>query len=78
MSESITIATSLDVLRALKSVELSLNELRVLVGCLKAIAYQSELDGEDYLDEEARALQARLESLYLQSLREAGLNGHSH
>ena len=68
----------LEVLKLRKSVELSLNDLRIMVGCFKALAYQSEIDGEQYLDVDALALQKRLESLYETSLRDAGGNGRSH
>jgi hypothetical protein len=68
----------LELLKLRKSVDLSLNDLRILVGCMRALAYQSELEGEQYLDVDAQALQKRLESLYEASLRNAGGNGRSH
>lgn len=77
MSQQNTAVANLEVLRLTRNVEITLNDLRILVGCFKALAYQSQLDGEDYLDVDALALKERLESLYLQSLREAGGNSHT-
>ena len=76
MSQSNTASAKLEVLKTQKSVELSLNDLRIIVGCFKALAWQSEQDGEDYLDPDAKALHVKLESLYLASLDQAaGGNG---
>ena len=71
MSQSNTASAKLEVLKTQKSVELSLNDLRIIVGCFKALAWQSEQDGEDYLDPDAKALHVKLESLYLASLDQA-------
>ncbi len=68
----------LAILKQRRAVELSLNDLRILVGCFNALAYQSMVDGESYLDADALALKDRLQSLYLASLDKAGGNGHSH
>jgi len=71
MSQLNTASAKLEALKTKKSVELSLNDLRILVGCFKALAWQSEQDGEDYLDPDAKALHEKLESLYLAGLDQA-------
>lgn len=78
MPELIESAMKLEFLKLRKRVDLSLNDLRILVGCFKALEYQSKIDGEQYLDVDALALQKKLELLYEASLREAGGNGRSH
>jgi hypothetical protein len=54
----------LEILKKRTRLDLSLNEVRIVVGCLEALAYQAEIDDEPYLDPDALALKARLESLY--------------
>jgi hypothetical protein len=67
--------TTLDIEKGLKALDrrvklnLSVNELRILVGCLRAIEYQMKADDEPYLDHEGLALEARLSSLYEKMLR---------
>ncbi len=78
MSQLTTAIEKLEVLHHRQTVELSLNDLRILVGCFNALAYQAEVDGEGYLDADAIALKERLQALYLASLSKAGGNGHSH
>ena len=68
----------LEILKKRARLDLSLNDVRILVGCLKALAYQSEIDNEVYLDVDALELKARLESLYDKLVREHGNNGASH
>ena len=55
---------NLDLLDRRVELELSANELRILVGCLRAIEYQMKADDEPYLDPDGLALKARLESRY--------------
>jgi hypothetical protein len=78
MTETTESLAALEILKLHTDIDLSLNDLRILVGCMRALAYQSELEGEQYLDVDAQALQKRLESLYEASLRNAGGNGRSH
>ncbi len=61
---------TLDLLNAPMMLNLNLNEIRILVTCMRAIEYQGEEDDEPYLDEEGSALKARLEKIYSQKLRE--------
>ena len=44
--------------------DLSLNDLRIMVNCMKAVEYQMSIDDETYLDDDARALKKRLEGTY--------------
>jgi hypothetical protein len=48
----------------------SLDDLRIIINCFRAIEYWSETDGESYLDKDGRALKKRLEALYLDELGE--------
>jgi hypothetical protein len=51
----------------------SLDDLRIVINCFRAIEYWSEADGESYLDDDGRALKKRLEALYLEELGEGRL-----
>ena len=68
----------LEILKRRTRLDLSLNDIRILVGCFNAVAYQAEIDDEPYLDPDALELKTRLESLYAKLLREHGKNGGSH
>jgi len=61
---------NLDVLHARVRLDLSVNELRIVVGCFKAIAHQMEIENEPYLDGDGIALKTRLESLYEKTLED--------
>ncbi len=45
-------------------VDLTVNELRILLGCLRAIEYQMIADDEPYLDPDGFALKVKLQRLY--------------
>jgi hypothetical protein len=60
----------LELLNVPVCLNLRLDELRILVTCLRAIAYQSEADDEPYLDEDGHALKLKLEQLYRLKLGE--------
>ncbi len=77
MAQTLRSVKRLELLKVRKSLDLSLNELRIIVGCFRALAYQAQTDNEPYLDSEALELKARLESLYSKSLEESGGNGAS-
>jgi hypothetical protein len=62
---------ALEILKKRTCLELSLNEVRIIVGCLKAVAYLAEIDDEPYLDPDALALKARLESVNAKLLLQA-------
>ena len=49
--------------------DLSINDLRIIVGCFRAVAYQMKVDDEPYLDCEGLALKATLSSMYEKILR---------
>ena len=67
----------LKILRKRARLDLSVNEIRIILGCFRAVAYQAEIDDEPYLDQEAIELKTKLESLYLKLLQENGNNGNS-
>jgi hypothetical protein len=48
--------------------ELSVNDLRLIICSFNAVAYLSKIDGESYLDSEGWALKERLEGLYRDEL----------
>ena len=50
--------------------DLSLNDLRMMVNCMKAVEYQMSIDDETYLDDDARALKKRLEGTYERTIVE--------
>jgi hypothetical protein len=52
---------------------LSLNDLRLIVNCFRAIEYQMKLDDEPYLDEEGLYLAERLKATYGLALKKLGL-----
>ena len=54
--------------------DLSLNDLRMMVNCMKAVEYQMSIDDETYLDDDARTLKKRLEGTYERTI--VGLTNH--
>ncbi len=78
MPELATGNAKLENLKLRKVLDLSLNDLRILVGSLRALSYMSEHDGENYLDVDARALKQKLEIMYEEALGSAGGNGKVH
>ena len=67
--------TMLDIEKSFRALDrrvklnLSVNELRILVGCLRAIEYQMKVDDEPYLDCDGLALKATLSALYEKMLQ---------
>ncbi len=61
----------LELLKRPLRLDLQLNDLRIIVNCFKAVAYQMEIDGEEYLDSDGLALKARLEKTYGSILTES-------
>jgi hypothetical protein len=59
-------------LRQRIDINLSVDELRIIINCFRGIEYWSETDGESYLDKDGRTLKNRLEALYLDELEEGG------
>jgi len=58
------------ILREPIQLDLSLNDLRMMVNCMKAVEYQMSIDDETYLDDDARALRKRLEGTYQRTIVE--------
>ena len=67
------IQAGLDLEMLTRSIQLhlGLNDLRIIVGCFRAMAYQAEIDDEPYLDSDATELKQRLEQRYRELLKEA-------
>lgn len=78
MTQVLDLEKKLEILKKRARLDISLNDIRIIVGCFKAVAYQAEIDDEPYLDPDALELKTRLESLYTKLLREHGTNGGSH
>jgi len=55
-------------LRRPVEIDLSLNDLRIIVGCIGAVSYLSDIYDEQYLDAEGRKLMERLQGLYRDQL----------
>jgi hypothetical protein len=68
----------LEILKKRTRIDLSLDDIRIIVGCFNALVYQAEIDDEPYLDPEALELKKRLDTIYTRLLREHGKNGVSH
>lgn len=66
-------ATKLEILRKPLLLGIRLNDLRIMIGCLNAVAYLMKTDDEPYLDAEALDLQGKLEDVYRGLLRESGV-----
>jgi hypothetical protein len=72
------VETKLEILKKKARLDLSINDIKIIVGCFRAVAYQSEIDDELYLDQDSVELKKKLESLYLKLLKKNGINGQSH
>ncbi len=64
MIDSVEPANKLDILHRTLLLDLHLNELRIMVGCFRAVSYLMAIDDEPYLDSDALALQKKLEQKY--------------
>jgi hypothetical protein len=78
MMQALDLEKKLEILKNRTCLDFSLNEIRMIVGCFKAVAYQSEIDDEPYLDPDTLELKAKLESLYARLLCEHGKNAGAH
>jgi len=65
--------TKPDLLDTKIKLNLSLNDLRLIVNCFRAIDYHGKLDDEPYLDEDGIALKDRLTATYGLALNKLGL-----
>jgi hypothetical protein len=58
------------ILREPIQLDLNLNDLRMMVNCMKAVEYQMSIDDETYLDDDAKALKKKLEGTYERTIVE--------
>jgi hypothetical protein len=65
----------LEVLKKRTRLDLSVNDIRIILGCFRAVGYQEEIDHESYLDQDGLKLNKRLHSVYAALLKENGING---
>ena len=65
----------LDLLDSRLDMNLSLNDLRILVGSFRALEYQMGLDDTSYLDADGLGLKHRLEETYRGALLRLGFQG---
>ena len=71
--QSMTVADRrLDLLDTRVKLNISMNDLRIVVNCFKALDYQGKVDNESYLNGESQSLKQRLEGTYKTSLARLG------
>jgi hypothetical protein len=63
----------LDLLDTRVKLNISMNDLRLVVNCFKALEYQGKVDNESYLGHEGLSLKERLEGTYKTSLARLGV-----
>lgn len=73
MQSTMVAERKLDLLDARVKLNISINDLRIVVNCFRALEYQMKVDNEAYLDTEALSLKQRLEGTYKTSLARMGL-----
>ncbi len=73
MTQTKDVGQLLDVLSEPVSLDLNLDDLRIILGCFHAVEYQMEIDDEPYLDADSLDLKRRLEQTYERTLREKGI-----
>lgn len=73
MHQTMAVDNRVDLMDARLNVNVSLNDLRILVNCLRALDYQGRVEDEAYLDEDALSLKGRLEAAYGTALRRLGI-----
>jgi hypothetical protein len=73
MQSMMTEFRKLDLLDTRVKLNISMNDLRLVVNCFKALEYQGKVDDEAYLDCEALSLKQRLEGTYKTSLARLGM-----
>ena len=73
MQSTMAAERKLDLLDARVKLNISINDLRIVVNCFRALEYQMKVDNEAYLDSEALSLKQRLEGTYKTSLARMGL-----
>ncbi len=73
MQSTMVAERKLYLLDARVKLNISINDLRIVVNCFRALEYQMKVDNEAYLDSEALSLKQRLEGTYKTSLARMGL-----
>jgi len=73
MQQTLAADNRVDLLDSRVSISMSVNDLRILANCFRALEYQGRLDDEPYLDADGQALKGRVESTYQSSLRRLGI-----
>lgn len=73
MHQTMAVDNRVDLLDARVSLNVSLNDLRILANCFRALEYQGRVDDEAYLDVDALALKGRVDSAYRASLQRLGI-----
>ena len=68
----------LDLLDTRCKLNLSLDDLRIILNCFRGIEYQMQIDDESYLDGDGFALKSRLEKNYRDKLCELGMLSFSN
>lgn len=77
MTHAVECEQKLALLHKRLRLDLTVNELRIMVGCLKAVEYLMRIDDEPYLDADALELKQRLERRYADLLGENDGRGTS-
>ncbi len=73
MQATMVAERKLDLLDARVKLNMSINDLRLVVNCFRALDYQGKVDSESYLDTETLSLKQRLEGTYKTSLARMGI-----
>ena len=73
MQATMAAERKLDLLDARVKLNMSINDLRLVVNCFRAMEYQMKVYDEAYLDSEALSLKQRLEGTYKTSLARMGI-----
>lgn len=68
--QSIDIAKYEQLSRRSVDVVMNLNEVRIIVECLRALTYFNDIEGEEYLSAEGQELKTRFERLYRTAIEE--------
>ena len=71
MIQALEAGKQLELLHRHLKLNLSVNELRILVGSLRAVSYLMKMDDEPYLDADALELHEKLERKYSGLLEES-------
>jgi hypothetical protein len=75
MIQALEAGKQLELLHRYLKLDLSVNELRIVVGCFRAVSYLMKMDDVPYLDADALELHKKLEQKYSGLLGES--NNHS-